>query len=1576
MSPHLSFIRSLLSGALLTAGIGFATASYADDTEIFFGGQSIDSSVRPNVLFVLDNSGSMAWRTDSNNNPWGNEQSRMTVLKQSFSDIITSTNGINAGLMILNPDDDQRLLYPVTNIDNAVPSGATQYAGAPEIAQGSDDATQRTDISSTASISETSLPMGYIGSTTTATNDGTSILGDTDAFFVSTANANYACRMRATGVSNRNTSICNNSDLTELNINSTSNTNNRTALFYFRSLGLPANATINSAYLQLTPTNGGRNTTPPTLALRIEQSKTPAALNDSTTIGTRTFASANLTAPSWRSGRTIQVDIQSLLQTMQGLNPTDSAVSDILLSFRATQANDYTFCVRGCATGTFPTLVVNYTTTSNVTLTRMGAVRFQNVAIPQGATITSARISFAPATSNSDPVTFQVKGQLASDAATFSATENLAARAKTNAVTNWIPDAWASASPPVPVQGPDVTSVMQEIVSQSGWCGNNSAAFFFTPNGGSGSRTAYSYEGGVGLQPTLTVTYTGGSSGCLNPIVEARVTDAKNDGFETAPGRRYNSPTLGATTLPLDAGIIAARYTNLLINKNATVLDAKLFITPSATVTSPSVSTNISFEDADNSAAYQSDSGNFALRSQTSSVACTINNSNGGWTSGTPFSCPGLASSLQTVFNRSGWAPGNALSVFMNQSADSTLNARAYESNPAQSLRLRIKLASGGLSTTPYTVRNALNALVQNLTPTGSTPIVPTLDDAVNYLRNGANGNPSPINSACQTTHLVLLTDGQANLNTDAAKNDIASLTGASCTGDATDDGEKCARSLATWMAKNNQISNIDGSTITTHTVGFALDASGATASANIKKFLNDLATNGGGGSYNATTAGDLSSAFNDIIQHVISTDSSFVAASAPVNTFNRQDNKDQLYFSVFRPKETDTWPGNLKRYRLDTASATIVDADNVAAVNPLTGFFKDSARSFWSATADGNDTTAGGAAANLPAAASRHLYTFIGNSPAAATALSALDTSNTAITNSLLGITDPNDTASRTAAINYIRGLTTTGSQRKALGDPLHSSPRLVTYACNSYTDTTYTACDTEDQSAVMATNEGYLHMFDTSNGQEQFAFMPEPLLSNITQLAANAKSTTAKPRPYGMDNTVTLWVNDANKNGVIYGGLDPTKTTPTLLTGLNTGEFVYAYGTMGRGGRNIYALDVTDRSAPKLLWLIKGGVTTGFEQLGQTWSAPVKTKINVGGTITDVLIFAGGYDPNQDNVSIPTADTMGNAVYIVNAKTGALLWSASKSSGSVSLSRMSYSMPAPVRVIDLQQNSNGTLINDDQQLADEFFVGDMGGQVWRFYINNGANAGNTLVTPGGTSNNGVFASVIPADTGSTTDADRKLKLRRFYNEPDVAILNVNGTLMLTVNIGSGYRGHPLSKLTEDRFYSFRTPVLTKPSTSEGTLTESSLYDATSNLVQAGTDAQKADASNAFSTTTAGGWMIKLNSSGGEKVLTRALTVNGFVFFNTYEPTANANSCQAAVGVNRSYVVNLADATPYSTDTSGNTNTSPSARYNVVNTTGLLPDPTLVTIGGTSFVINGTDIRKPPQLNTSEFYWIDEDKF
>lgn len=1559
MNDSRKYLRTLGTSLLLASGVFSSAISHADDTEIFFGGPAIDEGIQPNVLFILDNSGSMNWRLDNNNPATGGTQSRLDVLKDTFEDILSNTSGINAGVMVLNPRteyDSSRFMYPVTDIDATIPSGTELVANEPSIQASGDDATQAITPAGTAVINAASLVMGAIDVTTPINNAVTSTLTTAQAFFRRTVSGvDYACRFSPPAGARAN---CNNASA--LSYYDLDSDNGGQALFNFGSLNIPAGATIASAFIFVRPENddGNRN---PSLNIRVERNKTPAALNDNSPIGTRTYDDTTVTTTGgWDTGRDVSINVTSQLQTLKAAAPALDPISGVFVRISSNSNRRQRICTEGSC---MPRLVVTYTTSSTTAESRMGALRFQDVGIPQGATITSASISFVPAANSAGAVTYTVKAENTDNAAIFTAGSDLTARTTTTAVSTWTPPDWTLDATPVLVDGPDVTNLVQEVVNRGTWCGNNAMAFQLTATSGTANRIAYSFDGGGGLQPVLNVSYTGGDSGCLNPIIEFRVNSEKNDGYEESDG----DMRLGNDTLPLDRETIGARYELIPVKQGAQVLDAKVIITPSSNVTTPTQTSTINFHNSNNSSAFTSNDDDFSDRSRTSNASCTFSNATGGWLAGQPVTCtsPALASGLQSVFARAGWAPNNAISMFLNQAANSTLDAVAYETNPSQSLKLRFKVRfEDTVDQTTTTVKNHLISLVNNMYAGNNTPVVPTMLDAANYIRGDVSGRDSPITSSCQATHMVLLTDGQANDNTTTAKDGIGSMIGSACSGDATADGEKCARSLAQYLYEEDQSTLPDDNNVITHTVGFALDASSSAAS--IKAFLKDVADNGGGTYNTAENSADLAEAFNKIIQQVLSTDASFVSASAPVNSFNRQDNKDQVYFSVFKPLESDAWQGNLKRYRLDAANAKIVDLDDVDAVDLNTGFFKTTARSWWSTTADGNQTAAGGAANQLPVAASRKLFTYVGNKPSSSTSLDQsdylLNDANDNITNEILDVDTDEE---RTAAISFIRGLTATSTERKAMGDPLHSSPRLATYACNTFS-TDKTQCLDEDQSAIFGSNEGFIHVVNTSTGVEQFAFMPQELLRNVPQLQANLKSTSLKPRPYGMDNTVTLWVNDANKNGVIIGGYDP-ETGDAMPSGVNAGEFVYAYATMGRGGHNIYALDITDRSNPKALWEIKGNgpnqtPTTGFEKLGQTWSAPTKTRINVGGTITDVLIFAGGYDVDQDEHDVRTADDVGNAIYIVDAMTGSLLWSVSNASGhTLQLADMDYSMPSSVRVIDLQQAVDGSLELDEDKLADQFFVGDMGGQVWRFYINNGE-SGDDLVTPAGTSGNGLFASVTN-DSGTT--AEREAKARRFYHEPDVALLNLGGTLSLSVNIGSGYRGHPLNETIQDRFYSFRTSALSSAAT-EITLVENDLYDAKANLIEVGSASEKEEA-KAYFQAADGGWMITLNT-GGEKVLSRALTIDGTLFFNTYEPTVDPGSCSASVGINRAYTVSIKDATPDAV----NAGTSPSSRFSVITTTGLLADPTVSTIGKDTVLLRFPSIEKIEGVQQGKTYWMD----
>nr|WP_298109060.1 PilC/PilY family type IV pilus protein [uncultured Pseudomonas sp.] len=1608
-------MRAVLGSTMASALLLSASLSYADDTEIFFGGPNIEEGVRPNVLFILDNSGSMQWRTSSNNNPSAGEQSRMQILKESLTSVINNAGPINAGIMVLNPRSeygDSRMVYPVTYIDEPLPSSVTQVASQPQILVSGDDGSQ-SNLGGGANIAAPSLQMGYVKTTSTELNTRRSVLKLRQGFFQSNYNGNdYACRMNEPNSdhSANNNDACGNTDKANIDIRPGGDTNRNndnpirgTALMYFTGLNVPASAASAPdfrAFLHLRPLNTQNNSRRPTLRVDIQDSKTPGEPQTLTLIDAgRTYISDTFTPDNrWETSSVYQVDITAQVKNL--LNSDGLPLGDLFMKLRATEQNrEYRFCMSGndsqdpdaglqCGTtggvANAPTLVIEWSAPATVEEEYSTALRFQNVGIPRGATVQSARLDFVPAASNDSTVdsdeqlSLQLRAELTGDAAQITAGENVVGRApKTSALTTWNVPEWSAASPPTHQPGPDVTNLVQEVVNLGSWCGNNAMAFFLQPESGNSARQAFSLDGAPGLQPTLTVTYTGGTGGCLNPIVEAQVLGPKDDAYQDSNGYMQ----LDGNSLPVTTYGIGARFTGVPIKQGATILDAQLIITP--TNSASATTTRISVQNADSAPPIQGNRYNLSSgRSYTSEGICSLNT----WIENLPFACAQdeIRSGLQSVINRPLWQPGNDLLVRLRQTSTTTLQAKAYENNPSQAIKLRMKIAQGGLEEKGYTVRNHLNALVGAMVASDGTPIVPTYLEAARYLRGERPGLASPRTSVCQPTHVVMLTDGQANGTSESAKSSIATLAG-SCSVALRPDGvadtastindERCARKLAEFMAETDQ-SPLDGlDRINTHTIGFAMGAMGSNTGP--ADFMRDLAHNGEGGFYLPNNASELSKAFSDILQSVQDVDTTFVSASAPVNSFERQNNKDELYFSLFKPSETNRWPGNLKRYRFAINDSSgnynpqIVDADNVAAVDPASGNFKSTARSFWSATADGNNSSAGGAASQLPASASRKLFTYIGNEPATPVNLTTFPLNSTVVTKASLGDAAMTDDE-YDKLISFIRGTDpTTGNARKEMGDPIHSSPRLATYSCTTPNVTDPSKCDVEDQTAFIGTNEGFVQAINTSDGKEVFAFMPQELLTNIRLLKDNAKtSSSTRPKPYGMDNPITLWVNDLNGDGKILN--TPASSSP------QTGELIYAYATMGRGGRGIYALDVTIRTSPKLLWNIIGGQTPGFERLGQTWSAPVKTRIKVGTEITDVLIFAGGYDPVWDNASTrPTTLTQGNALYVVNAKTGALIWSASTeatnpaAAGHRQMLKMRYSMPASPRVIDLQQSASGTLIQDKNRLADQIFIGDLGGQVWRFFINNSGVTGPSLITAGGTANDGIFASVTPSNYDSLDLTGKEINLRRLYNEPDVALLNRDGRIALAVNIGSGHRGHPLYMDTTDRFYSFRTRNLTNAGINEGTLLESDLLDITSNLSPAASE-QKLSLTGGLEK---GGWFISFSTNQGEKVLTRSLTAgsSSTVFFSTYQPAAiSANPCEAAFGTARGYAVDLFDGSPI--EIKDPNNPKADDRFSVLKIPGIPPQPELICIGESCFVIRGPgDIEEVELPAPGKLYWIDQ---
>ena len=131
-------------------------------------------------------------------------------------------------------------------------------------------------------------------------------------------------------------------------------------------------------------------------------------------------------------------------------------------------------------------------------------LRFQNLNIPQGATIDVAYLEFVvDETDLGDATNVEIRAQAADSAMAFtSSVNNLTNRSQTAAATQWIIPSWGTVGQTK--QSPDITAMVQEVVARAGWTANNHMAFIIS---GTGSRTAEAFEGVPTAAPLLHVEW-------------------------------------------------------------------------------------------------------------------------------------------------------------------------------------------------------------------------------------------------------------------------------------------------------------------------------------------------------------------------------------------------------------------------------------------------------------------------------------------------------------------------------------------------------------------------------------------------------------------------------------------------------------------------------------------------------------------------------------------------------------------------------------------------------------------------------------------------------------------------------------------------------------------------------------------------------------------------------------------------------------------------------------------------------------------------------------------------------------
>src|SRR5690606_5581000 len=236
----------------------------------------------------------------------------------------------------------------------------------------------------------------------------------------------------------------------------------------------------------------------------------------------------------------------------------------------------------------------------------------------------------------------------------------------------------------------------------------------------------------------------------------------------------------------------------------------------------------------------------------------------------------------------------------------------------------------------------------------------------------------------------------------------------------------------------------------------------------------------------------------------------------------------------------------------------------------------------------------------------------------------------------------------------DYIRGDTSLEDRRgvgnlrnrtSLLGDIIGSSPAYV-----KDTDTLY-----------VGANDGMLHAFDASTGRELFAYVPG--IINIHDLATLSRGDYAHK-----------WFVDG-----------PVAVTSRQLT-TNRNVLV---GTLGKGGKGLYALDVTDPEGATAAGLFKWErAETPGNNMGLVMGRPILA--SVGGPPS--VVIGNGIN-----------STRGRAVLVVmNADTGAVIKEIDTGAGSVD---QPNGLSAPVGVYGA-----------DGRTLRYAYAGDMLGNVWKF--------------------------------------------------------------------------------------------------------------------------------------------------------------------------------------------------------------------------------------------------------------------
>lgn len=435
------------------------------------------------------------------------------------------------------------------------------------------------------------------------------------------------------------------------------------------------------------------------------------------------------------------------------------------------------------------------------------------------------------------------------------------------------------------------------------------------------------------------------------------------------------------------------------------------------------------------------------------------------------------------------------------------------------------------------------------------------------------------------------------------------------------------------------------------------------------------------------------------------------------------------------------------------------------------------------------------------------------------------------------------------------------------------------------------------------VGTNAGMVHavhgaLTGVNAGRELFAYVPGALFTGPSGApSTNGLQALANPE-YQHRNFVDATPTVADVDFGRTSGGSGTDWRTVLVGGL------------GKGGRAVYALDITNPAdvtieadaVSRVLWEFTD------PDLGFVYGEPAIVKTRRHGW---VVIVASGYN-NADG---------GGYLFFINPRTGVLLDKVSTGVGTASAQAgMAHVQPF------LLDRTDGT--------ADAVYAGDLLGNLWRFDVS----ADGSLPAP-----------LLMAELRDSSANPLPVTSR-----PLVVVHPENGRRYVTVGTGRLLDVSDTSSAQQQRFFAIMDGNASKFSRSNGADLPSGISwpIRTAQLRQLTDLTQKV----VLNLNTEVGWYYDLGLAAGVgwRVISDATSFYGTVAFSAMQPGGSTNPCEPG-GNNRVFAIDLGSGQSKLTSTANPTATTPVVQY-VSVLPGVVTDLRFYSVNGKARLIGGSD--------------------